>query len=159
MPNRTIYVKDENLWEKAKELAGKGGLSEVISNALQKYVAEKEAQAKGLETFRIIVHPEYDGPVERIAFRGRKLAETNGDVTATVWETERGRFVLTLETDSRPSSEPCFYYVVCKNLKDLAEDEQLQGAVPHAEEWLIEVELIHAKMSAAEIWIDDVSFE
>lgn len=40
--NRTIYVKDAQLWERAKVLAAKQGrsISEVIADALARYCAE-----------------------------------------------------------------------------------------------------------------------
>lgn len=159
MPNRTIYVKDTDLWQKAKKLAGKGGLSEVISNALQKYVADEEARAKGMETIRIVAHQHVDAPPERIAFRGRRLAETTADdVTVTVWETERGRFVLTLENDNLPPSVPCFYYSVRDQLRALAEDNSVR-AVPHIDELLTEAELTQARTATTEIWIDDIPLE
>ena len=41
---RTLYVKDHRLWEKASRLAGRQGLSEVVTQSLTKWVADKEKQ-------------------------------------------------------------------------------------------------------------------
>lgn len=79
MANKTIYFKDDALWDRAKELAGKDGLSAVIQEALAKYVERKNLEAKGFKHFRLET-AEYDraskkfGATERIAFEGRELA-------------------------------------------------------------------------------------
>ena len=44
MPAKTLYVKDEQLWEKAKCLAGHQGFSRVIMQLLGKWVADKERE-------------------------------------------------------------------------------------------------------------------
>lgn len=41
---RTLYVKDHQLWEKASRLAGRQGLSEVVTQSLTKWVADTEKQ-------------------------------------------------------------------------------------------------------------------
>ena len=52
---KTIYVKDEDvaLWDRAREIAGEK-LSPVIIEGLKRFVAEKDAEAKGFA--RIEVH-------------------------------------------------------------------------------------------------------
>ena len=42
MPTKTLYVKDQQLWEKASRLAGHQGLSRVIMQLLAKWVEEEE---------------------------------------------------------------------------------------------------------------------
>ena len=44
MPTKTLYVKDQQLWEKASRLAGHQGLSGVVAQLLAKWVADKEKQ-------------------------------------------------------------------------------------------------------------------
>jgi hypothetical protein len=76
--NKTIYFRDGALWERAKELAGKEGLSAVIQDALAKYVERKDLEAKGIQPYRLHTG-RYDasrhefGAIERIAFIGREL--------------------------------------------------------------------------------------
>ena len=41
---KTLYVKDHQLWEKASRLAGHQGLSEVVTQSLARWVADKEKQ-------------------------------------------------------------------------------------------------------------------
>lgn len=71
MGNKTIYVKDDATWERAKKLAGKEGLSSVIGEALARYVAEKEEQADGYEkhTIRLADSPDV------YAFVGKHLVK------------------------------------------------------------------------------------
>jgi len=73
--NRTLYIKDEDapLWERARELSN-DRLSPVIVEALRKFVADKEADLRGVQ--RIVV--EYDdagsdGKPTAKAFFGRWL--------------------------------------------------------------------------------------
>lgn len=56
MPNKTIYVSDDDLWlfERAQEL-NDGNLSSAIARALQRFVASKEAQMKGYEEVTVRV--------------------------------------------------------------------------------------------------------
>src|SRR5437667_12348478 len=55
MPNKTIYVKDEKMWELAKKLAGKEGLSSVISEAIADYVSRRRREEKGFQKYRLEV--------------------------------------------------------------------------------------------------------
>jgi hypothetical protein len=78
MPNKTIYVKDEHLWDQARQLAGKDGLSGVIQEALCKFVENKRRQSEGFQRYRFdttFTHYELDwGPSDAIAFEGREVA-------------------------------------------------------------------------------------
>src|SRR5258708_1005394 len=71
--NKTIYVRDEDtaIWDRAKELAG-DKLAPVIMEGLKKYVAEREAQAKGFERIQIRFHDQQSNGMPRAkAFYGR----------------------------------------------------------------------------------------
>ena len=115
MANKTIYFKDDALWDRAKELAGKDGLSAVIQEALAQYVERKNLEAKGFKRFRLET-AEYDpvskkfGTTERIAFEGRELAmdeplvpsgESDADgepysvVAIAAYQTKAKRLILT----------------------------------------------------------------
>ena len=78
MPNKTIYVKDEHLWDRARKLAGKDGLSGVIQEALAKFVEKKQRQSEGFHRYRFdTTYQHYElhsGPSEAIAFEGREVA-------------------------------------------------------------------------------------
>jgi EXLDI family protein len=73
MPNRTIYVSDEDQWlfDRAQELNG-GNLSSAIARALHRFVAIKEAQMKGFE--EITVRVGRGGARRYKRFVGRRVA-------------------------------------------------------------------------------------
>jgi len=64
MPNKTIYVRDEDIkvFEQAEELGG-DSLSAVIAEALRRFVAVKQAEAQGMA--------EHTLEVGRVNTRGR----------------------------------------------------------------------------------------
>ncbi len=107
MPNKTIYVKDGDLWERAKKIAGKDGLSSVISEALAEYVTRKERDALGIARYRLEVGYEgagleiddgediraRAGSTGRIAFEGQLLVEQ----ALPVLEIERNGMAWTAE--------------------------------------------------------------
>ncbi len=71
--NKTIYVKDEDVatWDRAKELAG-DKLAPIIASALKRYVAEKEAEARGYDRIEVSYSDELsNGLPRRKAFFGR----------------------------------------------------------------------------------------
>lgn len=99
MPAKTLYVKDEQLWEKAKRLAGHQGFSRVIMQLLGKWVADKEKQnavKSGKEFSEIELwvggrehqtwHPK--DPLEgdyKIAFTGRLLHSSEREILLGVY--------------------------------------------------------------------------
>ncbi len=90
MPPKTLYVKDQQLWEKAKTLAGHQAFSGVIMRLLAKWVADKEkheAMKSGKEFTKIELwvggdehHRWYPkdliGRDYKVAFTGRLLDST-----------------------------------------------------------------------------------
>jgi len=102
MPTKTLYVKDQELWEKASRLAGHQRLSRVIMQLLAKWVAEKEtreAAKDGKEYSEVKLwvggeehsrwHPEdaMEGDYH-VAFTGRLLRSTE----AIGWHVEDGGY-------------------------------------------------------------------
>lgn len=75
MGNKTIYIKDDGLWQRARELAGKDGLSSAIQGFLAKFVEEAELTDKGFARRHFKVRPKGSGevPDKHIAFNGRLL--------------------------------------------------------------------------------------
>ena len=99
MPAKTLYVKDEQLWEKAKRLAGHQGFSGVIMRLLAKWVADKEKQeamksGKEFSAIELWVggdehqmwHPKDPlGGDHKIAFTGRLLHSSEHEVVLGVY--------------------------------------------------------------------------
>jgi len=56
MPNKTIYVKDEDLqvFEEAEKLGG-DSLSGIIAEALRRFVATKKAEQQGMKECNLTV--------------------------------------------------------------------------------------------------------
>ena len=73
MPNRTIYVSEEDqpLYKRAQELAG-GNLSSAITNALKRYLDVEDARTAGYED--VIVKVGIGGG-RKVRFTGVLLAE------------------------------------------------------------------------------------
>lgn len=117
--NRTIYVADDSLWEKAKTLAGREGLSSVIAKALADFVAQRTADQAACQKLHFeIFGDDEDSPIEVIGFEGRQLLsgtydlavspfEADGRLEAVIeiYRTKLGTFVLlaTPATDERES--------------------------------------------------------
>jgi len=96
--NKTIYVKNEELWETAKSLAGKAGLSGFIEEALEQLVAAKQLKQKGLKRFHVrLVEPDEwgDDPtdeIRHIGFDGKRLVDRD---ELSVYLTKVGKFIVT----------------------------------------------------------------
>ncbi len=100
MPNKTIYVSDDDLplFERAQELAG-ANLSSAIVQALRRYIALEEAKTRGLEEITILVGTS--GAVQQKRFQGTRLArwfqkssKSKGVEVLNVYLTARKRFAL-----------------------------------------------------------------
>src|SRR5204862_4702958 len=80
MATRTIYVRDEKLWNRARKLADVDGLSAVIHDLLTEWVRRKEAETdtKQMAEVELAVggeayNAEHDDVAERTAFTGRLI--------------------------------------------------------------------------------------
>lgn len=80
MPNKTIYIRDEDVevFEKVAEL-GDGPLSQVLAKALREYLARKESMSKGIELVTLRVG--YHGG-RTVRFTGRLLGQWPDGVTS-----------------------------------------------------------------------------
>ena len=138
MPNKTIYVANEELWERAKKLAGNKGLSSVISQALADYVASRSAQDASLEKFHFEIGMYSDSPTEVIGFEGKQLISKTFDLAVNpfdqsdseirgieaviqIYRTRLGKFVLLARpTDDQPESVGAFVtYESHSSVKDV----------------------------------------
>jgi EXLDI family protein len=100
VPNKTIYVSDEDLplYQRAQELAG-GKLSAAISAALRRYVEMEEGRQEGYDEITVTVGP---APGRRVRFSGVLLGEwrhsTSSRVeTVRVYRSRTGKFVVHTE--------------------------------------------------------------
>ena len=96
MPNKTIYVSDDDLplYKRAQELAG--NLSSAISIALRKYVELEEGRLEGYDEITVRVGR---GAGRKQRFSGVLLAEggrssKNGYEAFKVYRSRTGKFVL-----------------------------------------------------------------
>ena len=146
MGNKTIYFKDDDLWDRAKQLAGKETISAVIQDALARFVDEKRREAEGfthhrLETGLRDLDSGRWGTTERVAFEGRQIAAHELGYTDpadpqdnewphlfVVYLTRAGKLVLTI--DSRAEENPIAHYGVYSSIRELADDSELKRADP-----------------------------
>jgi EXLDI family protein len=100
MPNKTIYVSDDDLplFERAQELAG-ANLSSSIVRALRRFIELEEAKQNGFDEITVIVNTE--GAHRRKRFVGQRLvrwvqpmAQGKGTEVISVYRTARQRYAL-----------------------------------------------------------------
>jgi EXLDI family protein len=96
MPNKTIYVSDDDLalYKRAQELAG--NLSQAISTALRRYVEMEEGRLEGFDEITVRVGR---GAGRKQRFSGVLLAEggrssKDGYEEFKVYRSRTGKFVL-----------------------------------------------------------------
>jgi hypothetical protein len=149
MGNKTIYFKDDQLWDRAKELAGKDGISGVVQDALAAFVDQKKRQAAGFNTYRLPTKFRVGrglssfGTTERIAFEGQLIAEQRMDVpvpgresdfldlTFRIYRTRGGKLVITVGDDENAGKMfGIHHYGVYKSLAELSDDESLKDPDP-----------------------------
>jgi len=97
MPNKTIYVSDEDmpLYQRAQELAG-SNLSAAITAALRRYVEIEEGRLAGYD--EIVLHVGMDKAGRKVRFSGVLLGQwersnTHGKETFRVFRSRKGKYV------------------------------------------------------------------
>jgi EXLDI family protein len=100
MPNKTIYVSDDDLplYQRAQELAG-GSLSAAIAAALRRYIEVEEGRREGYEEITVRVGP---GAGRKQRFVGVLLGEWGHSTGRRVerfqvYRTRTGKFVVHTE--------------------------------------------------------------
>jgi EXLDI family protein len=100
MPNKTIYVSDDDLalYARAQELSG-GNLSATISTALKRYVEAEEGRREGYDEITVKVGV---GPGRKVRFSGVLLGEWGRSTSKTVevyrvYRTLKGKFAIHVE--------------------------------------------------------------
>jgi len=120
VPNKTIYVRDEDLpiFEQAEELGG-DSLSAVIAEAVKRFVSAEKAKAAGFEQFTLEVgrvNSRGADDVRKIRFVGRKLAGQTAYTGQTssqddrgtdyqIYQTKAGKIIVHWESWSRWDGE------------------------------------------------------
>jgi EXLDI family protein len=100
MPNKTIYVSDDDLplFERAQELSG-SNLSSAIVRALKRFIELEEARQRGLEEVTVLVgtngaHKQKRFIGTRLARWLQKRAKGKGTEILNVYHTAGKRFAL-----------------------------------------------------------------
>jgi len=94
MPNKTIYVREEDLpvFEEAEKLGG-NSLSAVIAQAVKRFVQVKRAESGGMEEYTLTagtLRTEGADDIKQVRFVGRKLAEADVYTGQTSDRRDRG---------------------------------------------------------------------
>jgi EXLDI family protein len=104
MPNKTIYVSDDDLplFERAQAIAG-DNLSSAIVRALRRFIEIEEARQGGLDEITVLVGTA--GNLRRKRFLGvrlvrwlQKIPNSKGTQVLSVYRTARGRLALQTRT-------------------------------------------------------------
>lgn len=134
MPNKTIYVSDDDLpvFQRAQELVG-GNLSSTVVSALRKLIEAEEGRAAGFD--EVVLRVGRDG-VRQVRFQGVLLGEWR-DMTdkrtlhQQVYRSRKGKFVLATHTakwKDYPSDD-------LGDLKDWKNWRRLLGIGDQATDW------------------------
>jgi hypothetical protein len=98
---RTLYVRDQDLWERARKLAGSQGLSSLVERAVRQYLDQQEPIAKThSHRFVLPVRSDEENEMEEsIEFQGHLLVDSAGFSLEQipriqVYRTSLGRFVV-----------------------------------------------------------------
>jgi len=102
MPNKTIYVKDEDLqiFEEAEKLGG-DSLSSVIAEALRRFVATKRAEQQGMKECNLtvgVLRSQGADDTRKVRFVGRLLAEAEVFTGQTSDRRDRGTYYRIYQT-------------------------------------------------------------
>ncbi|PSR67961.1 EXLDI protein [Nocardia sp. MDA0666] len=125
MPNKTVYVSDDDLplFQRAQELVG-GNLSGAIVTALRRYIELEEGRLQGYD--EIVLRVGHNG-ARQVRFSGALLTESSDMSDARferirVFRTRKGKYVL-----HRQRSEWAEYPTDTNWLKDLTNWRRMLG--------------------------------
>jgi hypothetical protein len=142
--NKTLYLRDDEapIWDRARELSG-DKLSPVVVNALKRFVAEKEAQAKGYERIVVEYNDALDHRLPKVkAFYGRWIINREkpyelrdedgreGDFYS-VAETAKGNLVVYKHTESEEASWG-HKLLIYGSFQEAAADREVNPAIREA---------------------------
>jgi EXLDI family protein len=132
MPNKTVYVSDDDLplFQRAQELVG-GNLSGAIVTALRRFIELEESRQAGFE--EVVLRVGHNG-ARQVRFSGALLGELR-DMNSThieryrVYRTRKGKFVLHSQ-----HSDWTDYPTDTNWIKDLTNWRKMLGVAPD-EDW------------------------
>ena len=145
MPNKTIYVREEDLpvFEEAERLGG-DSLSSIIAEALRRFVDVKRAELFGMQEHVLhvgVLRSQGADDIRQIRFVGRKLAEAEMLTGQTsdrrdrgtdyrVYRTKAGKVLVWWEKWSCWEGEPqVMDYAVLDTLPGPGYDDEVVGKV------------------------------
>ena len=104
MPNKTIYVREEDvsLFEEAEKLGG-DSLSSVIAEALRRFVATKKAEQQGMQEHTLpvgVLRSQGADDTRKVRFVGRLLAEAEVFTGQTSDRRDRGTYYRIYQTQA-----------------------------------------------------------
>lgn len=172
MGNKTIYVQDERLWQKAKKLAGKEGLSRVIAKALEDFVATHDRQTQGFRRYQFEVAYASDDndefrPIDYVAFEAKPIFTgvliydvpdhldidpPDDRVRVDVYQTGKGTLVLTARHLEAPDGQ-LLHYGSFRSMDELIKDSVVSNLAPTDRAKLL-TELASQLRDSLVIWID-----
>lgn len=137
MPNKTIYVRDEDLpiFDRAVEIAG-DSLSSVIAEALRRYVEMEEMKSEGFE--EVTVREGVGDNMRKKKFIGKEISYHDPDpfgkgfdgTEYTLYITQKGSYVVEIfhwdRRDGFPSSSEL---VIGDSLDKLKENENIPAVL------------------------------
>jgi len=102
MPNKTIYVRDEDvsLFEEAEKLGG-DSLSSIIAEALRRFVAVKRAEMFGMREHALpvgVLRSQGDDDVRTVRFVGRMLSSAEVFTGQLSDRKDRGKYFRIYQT-------------------------------------------------------------
>jgi EXLDI family protein len=133
MPNKTVYVSDDDLplFQRAQELVG-GNLSGAIVTALRRFIELEEGRQQGYD--EIVLRVGHNG-ARQVRFSGALLGELRdldgvGIEHYRVFRTRKGKFVLHAQR-----SDWNDYPTDTNWVKDLTNWRKMLGIAPEGEDW------------------------
>jgi hypothetical protein len=157
--NKSIYISDDAVWEKARKLAGKAGLSSVVQAAVEEYVRRGEMAAQGFKPYRLDVGYMFDADVDKsgfsecLTFDGRRLVGMETHMVASgskdtpnlspsdllsvgeIYEVHVELYLtraknLIFTLDETGGGDAPTYYAVHDSVRSLREDPQVKRLPP-----------------------------
>lgn len=155
MPNKTIYVKDESLWERAKAVAGADGLSAFIADAITDAIERKQSERGG---FPLTTIPVVDGTVlYDLRFYGKSITSTligrgpdNANAVIEAFKTKGGRLVIVVREEA---SERAVDHRVYDRFEEFVEGDIFMQ-IPSEDRARFQEEIADAFEQNISIWID-----
>jgi len=155
MGTRTVYVKNEELWETAKSIAGKDGLSTFVEEALQALVTskqrERQREQERHDRFSLPYKPDGEGIdlAHHVEFEGKCLGDWG---SFSLYLTKDGTFIVTY--NSCDLEQSIYYYRTYDGLFDLQKEPVIANLTKDEQKAFWDVVRADVPPEALAIWID-----